>query len=98
MSLFVKKFGKFMKKTHYKSNSNNNNYKNESKANLKCFNCDKLGHFKADCRKPMRDDKKPHDKKNKKDQKALMAEESKIKWADRDSDDSSTNESEDEGI
>ncbi|XP_047320557.1 putative uncharacterized protein DDB_G0271526 [Impatiens glandulifera] len=98
MSLFIKKFGKFMNKTHSNSNSNNNNYKSDSKDNLKCFNFDKLGHLKEDYRKPKMDDKKSHDKKNKKDLKALLAEDKKRKWADSDSDDNSSNESEDECI
>ncbi|XP_047306314.1 uncharacterized protein LOC124909705 [Impatiens glandulifera] len=98
MSLFVKKFDNFMRKNHSNFNSNRNNLKNESKANLKCFNCDKLGHFKADCRKPKRDDKKSFDTKNRKDQKALLAEESKSKWIDSDSDESSSCDSEDEGV
>ncbi|XP_047306257.1 uncharacterized protein LOC124909638 [Impatiens glandulifera] len=81
MSLFIKKFGKFMRKNHSNSNSNRNNYKNESNDNLRCFNCDKLGHFKTDCKKPKMDDKKTFERKNKKEQKALLGEESKRKWA-----------------
>ncbi|XP_047320473.1 uncharacterized protein LOC124924486 [Impatiens glandulifera] len=96
ISLFVKKFGKFMRKNHFNSNSNRNNYKNDYNANLRCFNYDKPSHFKADCRNPKKDDKKPLKKKNKKEYKALLAKESKSKWAEIHSDESSSSESEDE--
>ncbi|XP_047331238.1 serine/threonine-protein kinase pakD-like [Impatiens glandulifera] len=98
ISLFVKKFRKFMRKNHSNSNSNRNNNKNESNANLRCFNYDKTCHFKVDCRKPKRDYNKLFDKKNKKEQKALLAEESKKKWADSNSDYNSSSESEDESV
>ncbi|XP_047336921.1 probable linoleate 9S-lipoxygenase 5 [Impatiens glandulifera] len=53
-------------------------------------------HFKADYKKPKRDDKKSFDKNNMKEQKALIVEESKRKLAESDSDKSSSSESEDE--
>ena len=57
--LFVKKFGRFMKTNHSNSSHfNRNNHENDSSSNLKCFNCDRPGHFAADCKKPRRDDRK----------------------------------------
>ena len=63
-ALFVKKFGKFMKKNS-NPNFNKNNHKNDSNTNLKCLNCDRYGHFAADCWRPRIDDKKPADKNSK---------------------------------
>ena len=106
MALFVKKFGKFMKKNSNPS-FNKNNHKNDSNTNLKCFNCDRPRHFAADCWRPRKDDKKPVDKNNKegrrsfrknKEQKALLADDSKRKWADSDSDSSSSSDNEEEGV
>ena len=45
MALFAKKFGKFMRKNQ--SNSNSSNFKGKNEA--KCFNCDKPGHYAANC-------------------------------------------------
>ncbi|XP_047313880.1 uncharacterized protein LOC124917513 [Impatiens glandulifera] len=58
----------------------------------------KCGHFKADYKTLKRDDKKPFDRRKKKDQTALLTVESKSKWVDSDSDESSSSESEDESV
>ena len=63
MLLFVKRFGKFMKKNYSNSTSN----KVDSKTNLKCFNCDRTSHFLADCWRPKRDTKQPAEKKERED-------------------------------
>ncbi|XP_047339717.1 uncharacterized protein LOC124943211 [Impatiens glandulifera] len=98
ISLFVKKFGKFLKKNNFNSNFNKSNNRDDSKANLKSFNCDKPGHFKEDYRKPKRDDKKQSDKRNRKEQKALLTKERKSKWVNSESNDNSSRKSENEDV
>ncbi|XP_047340579.1 uncharacterized protein LOC124944302 [Impatiens glandulifera] len=95
MTIFAKKFGKFMKKSK-PNNSYNYNYSNGNKASVRCFNCDTLGHYKSECRKSRRDDIKLTDQKpredhqstkhNKEIQKALLADDDVSKWAQSDSD------------
>ncbi|XP_073271526.1 uncharacterized protein [Primulina huaijiensis] len=59
MSLFVKKFSRFMKKNHRAYQGPNRNFKNDSPSgDMACFNCGKIGHFIADCPKPKKDDQK----------------------------------------
>ncbi|XP_047314133.1 uncharacterized ABC transporter ATP-binding protein C825.01-like [Impatiens glandulifera] len=58
----------------------------------------KKRHFKEGNSKPKRDVKKKDEKKNKKELKSLMEAENKAKWADSDSDDSSSNVSDDEEV
>ncbi|XP_047314292.1 uncharacterized protein LOC124918083 [Impatiens glandulifera] len=74
MTLLVKKFGRFMKKNHSNSSYHHKNNLNDYKANIHCFNCDTLGHYKLECQKPRRDDNK-----------AMLEEERKSKWAQSDS-------------
>ncbi|XP_047306248.1 uncharacterized protein LOC124909630 [Impatiens glandulifera] len=70
MTMFFKKFDKFMKKNQSNSSFNNENNTNDYKDNICCFNCDTLGHYKSECRKPRRDDKKHADQKHKEDHKS----------------------------
>ncbi|XP_047313927.1 NKAP family protein-like [Impatiens glandulifera] len=107
LTMFVKKFGKFMRKNQSISSFNNNNNSNNYKDNIRCFNCDTLGHYKSECRKSRRDDKKQADhkhkedhksSKHKKDQKAMLAQENRSKWAQSDSDSNSSSDSDDEDI
>lgn len=103
MSLFVKRFGKFMRRNNSNPNSNfkSNFDRNPTDKTMKCFNCDRPGHFAADCRKPKADrkkeEKKPFNKKSYKGkEKVLLAEDSKRKWAYSESD--SSDESSDEEV
>ncbi|XP_073120346.1 uncharacterized protein [Henckelia pumila] len=109
MSLFIKRFGKFM--------CNNKKFKPYYKQDHiedgpACFNYGKQGHFIADCTKPENEERKLHYEKKKgkegrrtyrkKEQKVLVADEGKIKWAEIDSNstdtDSSSEESEEEQV
>ncbi|KZV16653.1 hypothetical protein F511_44100 [Dorcoceras hygrometricum] len=57
MSLFVKKFGKYLRRSFNPSTSfNNYNKSDKVSSDLKCYNCDRPGHFAADCNRPKRDD------------------------------------------
>ncbi|XP_073151039.1 uncharacterized protein [Henckelia pumila] len=105
MTLFVKKFGRFMRK-------NNSKFKNYHKSDHTddgptCFNCGKPGHFIADCTKPKSNDQKQlferrrgkEDKRTSRegrDQRVLVADESKSKWAESDSDNPNTGSSSDD--
>ncbi|KZV23040.1 hypothetical protein F511_28800 [Dorcoceras hygrometricum] len=58
MSLFVKKFGKYLRRSLNPSTSfNNYNKSDKVSSELKCYNCDRPGHFAADCNRPKRDDR-----------------------------------------
>ncbi|KZV15620.1 hypothetical protein F511_40430 [Dorcoceras hygrometricum] len=49
MSLFVKKFGKFMRRSYNPSAPYNNVHKSDKiSADMNCFNCGRPGHFAAD--------------------------------------------------
>ncbi|KZV19389.1 hypothetical protein F511_04250, partial [Dorcoceras hygrometricum] len=63
VSLFVKKFGKFMRRS-FNPSSPYNSYKNDKTvSDLKCYNCDRPGHFAVDCNRPSKDDKYRRDDK-----------------------------------
>ncbi|XP_073119887.1 uncharacterized protein [Henckelia pumila] len=105
MSLFIKRFGKFMRnnKTKFKPY-----YKQDhTEDGPACFNCGKQGHFIADCTKPKNEEKKQHYEKKKgkegirtfrkkKEQRVLVADEGKSKWAETESDSSDTDSSSEE--
>ncbi|KZV38772.1 hypothetical protein F511_19921 [Dorcoceras hygrometricum] len=59
MSLFVKKFGKFMRRTQNSSFNYNNAHKyDKTTTDQNYYNCGRPGHFAADCNRPKKDDKK----------------------------------------
>ncbi|XP_047335480.1 uncharacterized protein LOC124939006 [Impatiens glandulifera] len=99
MAMLAKKFEKFMKKNQ-PTNSYNYNYLNGNKSNVRCYNCDALGHYRSECQKPLRDNRKPNDQREehqsnnqgKEIQKALIDDDDGSQWAHTDSD------SDDEGI
>ncbi|XP_075483610.1 uncharacterized protein LOC142523763 [Primulina tabacum] len=110
MSLFVKKFSKFM---HKNQSQMNKPYfkKDHTEDGQGCFNCGKKGHFIAECNRPKKDEKKQENRRRfkdnkkfvkKKNQRVLIAEEDKGKWAETESEKSSSeassSESEDETI
>ncbi|KZV58056.1 hypothetical protein F511_37475 [Dorcoceras hygrometricum] len=58
MSLFVKKFVKFMRRSFHPSSPYNNFNKNDkSVSDMKCFNCELPGHFAVECNRPKKDDR-----------------------------------------
>ncbi|XP_073138611.1 uncharacterized protein [Henckelia pumila] len=60
ISLFVKKFGRFMRKNHKNFQSTNrSNFRRKKPVNdnQACYNCGKEGHFISDCTKPKKDEK-----------------------------------------
>lgn len=77
MSLFVKKFSRFMKNNHRTyQNAKGNIKKESSSSDMACFNCEKIDHFIADCPKPKKDDfKKKQHKRN-----AKNSERTAILW------------------
>ncbi|KZV37533.1 hypothetical protein F511_43055 [Dorcoceras hygrometricum] len=65
MSLFVKKFGKFMRRSFNTSSPYNNFHKSDKTASdMKCYNCDRPGHFAADCNRPRKEDRSRDDKRS----------------------------------
>ncbi|XP_073290999.1 uncharacterized protein [Primulina huaijiensis] len=97
ISLFVKKFSRFMKKNHRAYKNPNRDFKKESPSgDMACFNCGKIGHFIVDCPKPKRDDQKKeykrNDKKSRRDRKDMIADENKSKWTDSSSESSDSDD------
>ncbi|KZV55573.1 hypothetical protein F511_12679 [Dorcoceras hygrometricum] len=103
MALFIRKFGKFMRKHNAKPSSFDSPKRNFiTPSDDKFYNCGRPGHFMADCRKSRRDEKKRPKRSNNKDkkekkayrkgrtEKAMVAEENKSAWADSDSEESSS--------
>lgn len=95
ISLFVNKFSRFIKKNHMTYQNQNQSYKKESIGNdTACFNCEKTIYCIAKCSNPKKDDQKRHkghqrnDKKSRKDMKVMVAEESKSKLVEANSDSS----------
>ncbi|XP_075483738.1 uncharacterized protein LOC142523890 [Primulina tabacum] len=110
MSLFVKKFSKFMRKNQ--SQMNKSYFKKDhTEDGQGCFNCGKKGHFIAECNRLKMDENKHENRRRfkdnkkfvkKKNQRVLIVEEDKGKWAETESEKSSSeassSESEDETI
>ncbi|KZV26005.1 hypothetical protein F511_03878 [Dorcoceras hygrometricum] len=64
MSLFAKKFGKFMRKSFHPSSAYNSfNKSDKATSDLICYNCDHPGHFATECNRPKRDDRHRRDDK-----------------------------------
>ncbi|KZV42579.1 hypothetical protein F511_32639 [Dorcoceras hygrometricum] len=64
MSLFAKKFGKFMRKSFHPSSPYNSfNKSDKATSDLICYNCDRPGHFAAECNRPKRDNRHRRDDK-----------------------------------
>ena len=66
LALFVRKFGKMMKKKGYHTRKRRDNSKNKEYVRL-CYKCKSPDHIVADC--PYNSDNDEHDKKNKKEKK-----------------------------
>ncbi|KZV26602.1 DEAD-box ATP-dependent RNA helicase 3, chloroplastic [Dorcoceras hygrometricum] len=65
MSLFVKKFGKYLIKSYNPSFSYNNYNKSDKvSTDQNCFNCGRPGNFAADCNRPNKEDRPRRDEKN----------------------------------
>ncbi|KZV38927.1 hypothetical protein F511_14197 [Dorcoceras hygrometricum] len=65
MSLFVKKFGKFMRRSFNPSSPYSNFHKSDNvSTDMKCFNCDRPGHFAADFNRPRKEDRSRDDKRS----------------------------------
>ncbi|XP_047335531.1 uncharacterized protein LOC124939063 [Impatiens glandulifera] len=98
MAMLARKFGNFIKKNQP---LNNYNYNYGDKSNIRCFNCNALGHYKSECRKPRRDDRRLDDQRpannnqrgehlqfgeSKEVHKELIADDGGSLWAHTDSD------------
>ncbi|XP_073290976.1 uncharacterized protein [Primulina huaijiensis] len=108
LSLFIKKFGRFMRKNQgsFQRYSHKNISKEEPNS---CYNCGKIGYYIADCPKPKKDSRHSAEKEMKsfewrrratddkrsfkRKHEALLAEENKSKWAENDSDESKSEKS-----
>ncbi|XP_073153420.1 uncharacterized protein [Henckelia pumila] len=109
MSLFVKKFGKFIRRNQEGSYKRSFQKKDVVEEPRSCFNCGKIEHFIADCPKPKRDEqtsperwkKKFEQRRSSRDAKytsrkkheALVANDSKAKWAETDNESEEPNDS-----
>ncbi|XP_066361204.1 protein PXR1-like [Miscanthus floridulus] len=74
MAVFVKNFGKFMKKKGYKSRKIRDNFKNKDQVR-RCFRCKSKDHILADCpyNSDNEEDEKKTNKKEKKEKEKKMS-------------------------
>ncbi|KZV28596.1 hypothetical protein F511_13644 [Dorcoceras hygrometricum] len=64
MSLFIKKFGKYLRRSYNPSTPCNNVHKNDKvTTDMNCFDCGRPGHFAADCNRPKKEDRYKRDEK-----------------------------------
>ncbi|KZV39395.1 hypothetical protein F511_42680 [Dorcoceras hygrometricum] len=64
MSLFVKKFGKYLRRSYNPSTPYNNFHKSDKvNTDLNCYNCGRPWHFAADCNRPKKEDRSRDDKR-----------------------------------
>ncbi|KZV38790.1 hypothetical protein F511_26774 [Dorcoceras hygrometricum] len=63
MSLFVKKFGKYLRRSYNPYTPYNNHKNDKAVSDMKCFNCERPGHFAAECNRPKKDDRYKRDDK-----------------------------------
>ncbi|XP_073138774.1 uncharacterized protein [Henckelia pumila] len=95
MSLFVKKFGKFIGRNQERSHRRNFQKKYSVEDPRSCFNCGKIGHFIADCPKPKNFDKRKSSRNDRhtsrQKHEALVSKDNKTKWAEIDSDSEESN-------
>ncbi|XP_073153500.1 uncharacterized protein [Henckelia pumila] len=95
MSLFVKKFGKFIRRNQEGSHRRNFQKKKTVEEPRSCFNYGKTWHFIADCPKPKNFDKRKSSRNDRhtsrQKHEALVAKDNKTKWAETDSDSEESN-------
>ncbi|KZV18213.1 hypothetical protein F511_20162 [Dorcoceras hygrometricum] len=63
MSLFVKKFWKYLRRSYNPSAPYNNHKNDKAVSDMKCFNCERPGNFAAECNRPKKDDRYKRDDK-----------------------------------
>ncbi|KZV52187.1 hypothetical protein F511_07142 [Dorcoceras hygrometricum] len=64
MSLFVKKFGKYLRRSYNPSTPYNKFHKSDKvNTDLNCYNCGRPGNFTDDCNRPKKEDRSRDDKR-----------------------------------
>ncbi|XP_073017771.1 uncharacterized protein [Primulina eburnea] len=91
MSLFVKKFSKFMRKNQSQMNKPHFN-KDHTDDGQACFNCGKKGHFIAECNMPKKDEKKSKSEKSISEESSSESEDEKVECLMAKEDQDSTDE------
>ncbi|KZV42868.1 hypothetical protein F511_17472 [Dorcoceras hygrometricum] len=63
VSLFGKKFGKYLRRSYNPSAPYNNHKNDKAVSDMKCFNCERPRNFAAECNRPKKDDRYKRDDK-----------------------------------